>query len=562
VARPARNPSLNSSPRAQPHEGTGIPDPRAPLQRRVPPSLLDRLHSHAAAFPERVAIDAGEARVTYRDLDDTTSAGALFLGRSGIRRGQVVAIDATRSAALVIAMVATLKAGVAFVILDPAYPANRSARYLQIARPVAVIKLRNEASNDSQPSFRSIPHITLPRDVSASDAPMRPAGDELAYVSFTSGSTGSPKGIIGTHAPLWHFLEWYAAQFNIRPTDSCALLSGLSHDPLFRDVFAPLWAGGCVRIPSPSDWPASFELLHWLRHSGVTIIHLTPIVARLLLESVSDRRFTLPRVRLVCFGGDLLRYSDVADFRRLAPKATFVNFYGATETPQAAAWFQIPRSHDQGGGSVPIGKGIPDVQLLVFKGDQQAQVGELGEVCIRTSYLANGYCNNLRDGATRFVPNPFTGDPSDRMYRSGDLGRYLPTGDVEWLGRMDRQVKIRGVRVEPLEVEALLRSHSGIRDVAVVPVHRDREVTLRAYLIAKASPLDPEELTAFCRRQVPDAMVPQDFVSVRRFPVTPNGKIDFVALQNPDYGPASELGDAVNHGLQRAMRRIAAETPT
>ncbi len=279
----------------------------------------------------------------------------------------------------------------------------------------------------------------------------------------------------------------------------------------------------------------------------MTVAHLTPALGQLVAEGDPP----LPALRGVFFGGDVLTERDVAGLRAAAPAAACVNFYGATETPQAIAWHEATGASAWPARRVPVGKGIDGVQLLVLDAaGNLAAPGELGEVCVRTPHLARGYLDDERLTAERFVANPLTGDPADRVYRTGDLGRYRSDGAVVLAGRRDRQVQVRGFRVEPAEVEAALAAHPAVREatVGLREAARGRPI-LVAWLAGAPAPAaaerpGPETLRDFLRRLLPDPMVPEAFVWVERLPLTPNGKLDRAALPAPDLGAARGTGAA------------------
>src|SRR5579864_3196678 len=360
-------------------------------------------------------------------------------------------------------------------------------------------------------------------------APAAARPEHPAYVSFTSGSTGEPKGVVASHLPLAHFVAWHAARFQLGAGDRFSLLSGLAHDPLLRDLFTPLCLGARLAIPAPGELTDPDRLARWLRREAVTVAHLTPALAEVLTAA---RGILLPALRLACCGGDVLTRQLVERLRRLAPGCTAVNFYGATETPQGMGYLEVvPPERER----IPVGRGIDGVQLLVLTAaGGLAGVGELGEICIRSPYLALGYLDDPALTGERFVTNPFTGAPADRLYRTGDLGRYLPDGAVDLQGRRDLQVKVRGFRVEPAEIEAVLGAAPGVREVAVVAREQAGERRLVAYVVAAGEHgPQPAELRAWARERLPQPLVPSAFVPLPRLPLTPNGKLDRRALPPP-----------------------------
>ena len=528
-----------------------LPDPRAPLTVGDRPSLLDRLRRHAATAPGSPAVAGPGVSLDYGQLDRASAGAARLLRESGAARGRVVAIHAERSPWLLVAVLAAMRAGAGFVVLDRAYPPARLADTVRRARPAAWVELPGAPPPaELAACLGGLPRVGLPAPDGPAEPGAEPAGGDLAYVAFTSGSTGRPRGVLGTHAPLWHFLDWYEGALGLGPGDRFAMLGGLSHDPLLRDILAPVWTGGALHVPRPEDWPAPEPLLPWLREAGVSVVHLTPLLARLLAAEALRSGAVLPHLRLACFGGDVLLRQDAAGFAGLAPGARLVNFYGTTETPQAAAWLELPPVAPAGRPAVPAGRGIEGAQLLVLDGDRQAGIGELGEVCVRTPYLAEGYLDGEPGG---FGASPFTAGVDDRLYRTGDLGRHLPDGTVELAGRRDRQVKVRGVRVEPAEVEQCLRELPQVADAAVAAVDRAGERTLAGYVVPRGT-ATAADLRAQLRRRLPDHLVPAELVVVRRLPVTRNGKLETRAMPGPEVEGPSE--GTVERASRRALARL------
>jgi len=514
-----------------------LADPSAPLPAKAHATLPELVAAQAAG---RVALVDRDGTLTYGELEAEAGRLAARLLAAGAGRGSIVAIRAARDRRLVVAMLGVLRAGAAFTVLDPAYPPARLDAQLAAARPYAEIDL--DLRVRSRP-----PHPDPPPRGG------RERGDDLACVAFTSGTQGLPKGILGTQGPVVHFLERQAAAFGLTGGDRFSLLSGLSHDPVLRDVFAPLALGAVLCIPDERARTDPRGLRRWLREQRVTVTHLTPLLGRLACAGAGPGE--LPELRLAFFGGDTLTRGDVQALRRLAPGARIVNSYGTTETPQAMAWHEVPPGDPQ--VVVPIGPGIPGAQVLVLNAaGGQAGLWEAGEIHVRTPYLTRGY---LGDGAatrTRYVANPVApGDPAP-LYVTGDRGSCGPRGEVRFGGRLDAQVKVRGFRVEPAEVELVLRRHPEVRDVAVVGRRGpDGETSLAAYVVADPSPrLTSAGLRAYLSRHLPGHMVPATFTRLDALPLTANAKLDAAALPDPEAisderrpsrrapaGPAEEL---------------------
>jgi len=540
-----------------------LPDPAAPLADRWLGLVHSRFLQRSAEAPGRVALVDQNAEWSYGQLASLSAGLRDWLRNCGVGRGDTVAVYGHRSAPLVLALLGILRSGAAFCILDPAYPDLRLARCVRIVRPKAWLQIAaagappenleaaiSETAGDFRLTLPATPQMSFSgRPSGTSDSSELDEMDRPAYVTFTSGTTGEPKCILGTHKPLSHFLDWHVRQFGLNSTDRFSMLSGLAHDPLLRDILTPLWIGATLVIPNPGDMLLPGRLSDWLEQQRITVAHLTPAMGALLAQPSGKRREVskpLSTLRYAFFGGDILSSQDVELVTGIAPQARCISFYGATETPQAMAWC------DAGGRAaesdscnsaafsrqVPIGNPIADVQILILnRAGALAGVGELGEIHIRTRCLSQGYVNDEVLTRERFPINPFTGELGDRLYRTGDLGRYRPDGLVEFAGRADQQIKLRGYRVEPGEIEAALEKHPDIRDCTVVAEESSNEKKrLVAYFLARGeSQLTPEHLREHLAKLLPDYQIPSEFHALLSMPLTPNGKIDRRALASGKY---------------------------
>lgn len=530
-----------------------LPDPTEPLDATWFGAVHDRLSYRAERTPEHPAVTDPYDSWSYRELNLRSNQFARALLENDIRRGDVVVVYGHRSASLVWAVFSILKAGAAFLILDPTYPVERLIRYIRLAGPRGFVRL---GASDFVPREleefikESVGYqVTLPKlsalrlndlfhGYSTEESGVRVGPEDLAYISFTSGSTGDAKGVLGKHGSLSHFLPWQQETFRLDESDRFSMLAGLAHDPLQRDIFTPIWMGATLCIPDPEIIGTS-KLADWMAESQVSFAHLTPALAELLVESApSDCRLDL--LRYVFFVGDKLTRRDVARLRCLAPGVTCIASYGTTETQRAVGVHLLsdetePRELRRR-EVYPLGRGIKDVQLLVLTPSKRlAGIGELGEIYVRSPHLALRYVDEELTRA-RFLCNPYTNAPGDRLYRTGDLGRYLPDGDVEFAGRLDRQIKIRGFRVEPKEIEASLSRHISLRN-AVVVLKEDRAngQQLVAYVVpAVEHPPTAGELRRFLESRLPHYMIPAAFIYIAALPLTPNGKLDAEALAAPE----------------------------
>jgi amino acid adenylation domain-containing protein len=562
-----------------------LPNAAEPLDSAWRGAIHTLVANQADRLPEQSAVIDADERWTYSELDSQSGQLANHLIESGIQPKDIVAIYAHRSGPLVLSLLGILKAGAAFTIIDPAYPVTRLLQYLRIARPKGWLQMMaaGELSHELD-NFLDDPHlrcrISLPKSKPAiagflaEYSKIEPLGrtvsaDDPAYVAFTSGSTGEPKGVLGRHRPITHFLPWQNETFDLRKSDRFCLLSGLGYNHLQRDVFTALALGTTLYIPAPDLMKSPERLIEWLDRREITILHLTPALARLLLTVAGK---TLASVRRVFSGGDLLTSHDVSSIHELAPNAKIVSFYGATETQRAVGYFEIPedisKSQCQPNRPIPLGRGAKDVQLLLLNpSGQLAGVGELSELYMRSPHLAHGYMADDDLTAHNFIKNPFTKDTADRLYRTGDLGRYLPDGNVEWAGRKDRRVSIRGFRVELAEIEATLNQHGAVTNSAVIArelikAGEPTELRLFAYVESQqGQSLCAEELRCFLSGKLPSYMQPAHIVILDHLPLNPNGKVDFLKLSEPNLLLLSghEEFEAPHSPIEKALAKIVTE---
>ncbi|HKV06686.1 MAG TPA: amino acid adenylation domain-containing protein [Thermoanaerobaculia bacterium] len=505
-----------------------LPDPAAPLSSAWQGGIPEAL---ARQDPERIAVADGVTVRTYGDLRAEAEGLAGLLAANGVGRGDAVAIWAHRSAALPGAVLGILRAGAAFLVLDPAYPAPRLVEYLRLSRPRALVTIPGAPAPPPEVEAEIAFRVDLPAvsaDGSAGAPPVESGPDDLAVVTFTSGSTGVPRGIAGRHGPLTHFLPWMAGRFGLSGDDRFGLLSALPHDPLQRDLFTPVWLGAALVVPDPERIGSPGYLAEWVRRHGVTVLNLTPAMLELLVRAAEETGAAMPSLRRVFVVGDLLKRTDAGRLYRVAPGVTCVNLYGATETQRALSYFVVPRGSFPGPEVLPLGRGMEGSQLLVLNAEGAlAGVGELGEIHVRSPHLARGYVDEPALTAERFLPDR----DAERIYHTGDLGRYRPDGNVEFVGRADSQVKIRGFRIEPGEIEAALARFPGVLQSVVIV----RDLRLVAYVVPRpGTEIPPAGVRAFLAGRLPGFLVPADVVVLSALPLTRTGKVDRRALPAPE----------------------------
>ncbi|MFJ6379385.1 amino acid adenylation domain-containing protein [Kitasatospora sp. NPDC092039] len=501
----------------------------------------------AAERPRAVALVGPDGELDYAELAERSAALAARLRAGGVGPGARVAVHAARRTELVVALLAVLRSGAAFAVLDRAHPRARLTACAELLGATAWL----DATGAAGPPEVLGPPVALALTAAPDGAPAAPQGPERhgeeAYIAFTSGSTGTPKAVRGGHRPLTHFVDWCTTAFGLGPDDRFALTSGLGHDPLLRDLLVPLSVGARLCVPDETVQQDPRTFARWLADHAVTVLHLTPPTARFLAAA----EVQLPALRHVFFGGDRLTGHEVALVRRLAPNARVAGFYGATETPQAPV-FHVVDGPVEADRPLPLGRAVPGMRVAVERPDgSPAAVNELGEIVVRGPHLALGYLDDERATAARF-----TGSGADRGYRTGDLGRIGPDGELRFAGRADRQLKIRGHRVEPAETEAVLREHPAVT-AALVTAVRDGlgEQVLTAYVTTADGGADEAALRAHTAARLPGHQVPARIAPVARFPLTPNGKVDLDRLA-AGTAPAAPAGLAPAPGAETALTAL------
>ncbi len=514
------------------------PDPRAPLRRgRERSTVLDPISEQIAARPACVAISSEKRCYTYGELGAMVDATASWLVQLGLSTGAIVAVHSGRSADLVPALLGVWKAGLAFVIIDSSYPHSAILERLRLAGVKAWIDVEQAESVPLTEYLRTegIPRCT-PDNLTLSGGSLQSlaCSEQLAYLAFTSGSTGAPRGVLGAHFPLAHFLSWQIGEFDLGHKDRFAMLSGISHDPLLRDFFTPLSLGATLYVPGDDILADPRQFASWMNDHQISVAHLTPARAQILLIGAELQGFPLTSVRYLFFGGELLPKKSADACLAVATGAEIVNFYGATETPQAMGFYRYrPDRLSRAGLNIPLGRGIDGVQLLVTGIDGKlCEIGEEGEICIRTPYLSMGYLNDAAATRERFVKNLFTDNPDDLIYKTGDLGVFLPDGNVEFHHRKDRQIKIRGYRVEPYQIESAMESHPAIQRAIVVPIeYSDGNELAGCFMTQISQPILATELRQYLATRLPQPLIPARILKLDQFPMTPNGKVDRAALK-------------------------------
>jgi amino acid adenylation domain-containing protein len=485
-------------------------------------TLHEWFEAQVQKTPDAVAVEFETSSWTYEELDRRASHMAARLREAGVGRETLVAICLERSLDMIAGLLAVLKAGGAYLPLDPAFPRQRLALILDDAGPAVVLTQRSLAATLPPSNARIVIIDDVADKGSASSPPdAETSTDDLAYVIYTSGSTGKPKGVEVSHRAVVNLLASMQRQPGFGATDKLLAVTTLSFDIAALELFLPLVTGGRVILASRETATDPSHLMELIRRSGCTVMQATPATWRGLIDAGWTGN---ENMKILCGGEALSR--DLAD-KLLTRCASLWNMYGPTETTIWSSVHEVTR----GSGPVPIGRPIANTQIYILdaRGDP-VPAGVSGELYIGGAGVARGYRNRPELTAERFVQSGLA--PRQRLYRTGDLARYQADGVIECLGRTDNQVKIRGFRVEVEEIEAALQRHATIAAVAVKAWQDSSgERSLTAYVVGRTGPAPgAAELREFLRQSLPDYMVPSRYVSLPALPLTPNRKIDRNAL--------------------------------
>jgi amino acid adenylation domain-containing protein len=517
-----------------------------------------------ARTPDAVALVFGAQKLTYRELNRRANQVGHFLRKNGVGPEALVGVCLRRSPELVIGLLGVWKAGGAYVPLDPAYPPERLSFMVGDA---GIRILLTEQACKNLLSFSGDMAVCLDSDWSriAEEGIDNPGvaalPSNVAYCMYTSGSTGAPKGAMILHAGLVNYLLWAIETYAVEANASVPVHSSIAFDLTVTSLYPALLAGGQVELLT-EDVGAQNLLAALRRRKNFSLVKITPAHLDVLTQQLRPEELA-GLTKAFVIGGENLSAESLSLWRDFAPDSRLINEYGPTETVVGCCTYEI-KADDPPNGPVPIGRPIANTQLYVLDPDRQpVPPGVMGELYIGGAGVARGYLNRPDLTEQRFLPDPFSGRDGARLYRTGDLARYRADGTLEYLGRIDNQVKLRGYRIELGEIEATLAGHPATHSCAVlaredIPGSKQ----LVAYLVAReGQQAAVDDLVAFLKRQLPDYMVPAHFVFLASLPLTLNGKVDRNALPPPSEANVSAAGNFVapRDEMERSIAAIWAD---
>jgi amino acid adenylation domain-containing protein len=498
--------------------------------------LHELFEAQVERTPDAIALSYKDQRVTYRELNSRANQLAHYLQELGVGPEVLVGIFMERSLEMVIGIYGIIKAGGAYVPLDPEYPPERVAFMARDAQ--APVLLTQKHLTEKLPEHKA-KVICLDSDwstIARENSRNFVSGaqpENLAYVIYTSGSTGTPKGAMNTHRGICNRLLWMQDAYQLTDRDRILQKTPFSFDVSVWEFFWPFLVGARLVVARPGGHKDSNYLIKTIQEQEITTLHFVPSMLQVFLEEKDVEKCTTLK-RVIC-SGEALPYELQEHFFARLP-AELHNLYGPTEAAVDVSYWPCKRGGDR--HIVPIGYPVANTQLYILDAHlQPVPVGIPGELYIGGVQVARGYLNRRELTAEKFIPDPFSAVPGARLYRTGDLARYLPGGEIEYLGRTDHQVKIRGLRVELGEIDAVLGRHEAVREVVVMAredVPGDKRLV--AYIIPEGEQTPSVNvLRQYLKEKLPEYMVPNAFVMLEKFPLAPNGKVDRRALPAPEH---------------------------
>ncbi|MBF0101539.1 MAG: amino acid adenylation domain-containing protein [Desulfobacterales bacterium] len=531
-------------------------------------------------FPEHIAVEEETNSITYTLLNRQANRIAWMLLEQGLVPKQnsgidnaIIGIFLPAGMDYISSIIGVSKAGGIFLPLDIEFPEKRLYPILNKTMPKyfitnhqlkdTVIRLMKAFFSVIQPAIDHsdflLNTIVAVEDIihySEENPDQLPDPDSGNYIIFTSGSTGEPKAILGCHKSLSHFIHWEIAEFGINDSVRVSQFAPTTFDVSFRDMFVPLLSGGTVCIPSRETALNARNLLKWMEKSQLTLVHCVPSLFRLIMKEIEvldNPKEALPALKHFLLAGEAVYGSDVIRwFEMMGNRIELVNIYGPSETTLAKAFNRITEKPTEKNRIMPIGKPISNTAILILKDNRLCRIDEIGEIHIKTPFRSKGYVNDPEATNKSFIQNPLTPDTEDMIYKTGDMGKYLADRSVAFIGRLDRQVKVSGIRIELDEIESIVRNYEHV-DQGVVMAYKtpEHEYRLVCYYTEKKS-VDISAFRSWLLHYLPNYMIPSFFVRVKEFNLNINGKIDRKALPRPEalmyetiqYAPAANETEA------------------
>jgi amino acid adenylation domain-containing protein len=491
----------------------------------------DLFSEQAERTPNAVAVEFRGDTYTYKELDDRSTTLAHYLVKMGASKGQLVGICVERSLEMVVGLLGILKAGCAYVPVDPLYPQERLIFLLKNSKVELLLTL-DKFKNRFADLYTVIALDSEWESISSiSDGSNNLKGDakDLMYIIYTSGSTGTPKGVMVTHKNVVNHCQNVIDRFGLTCDDRVLQVTSISFDVAVQEIFPTLLAGATLVLWKEKHLSDGAHFLRWVNDSNISVINLTTAYWYNLVSDLKEQLANVPAsLKLVIVGGEKVSYETYLAWKEVVgDKVRWINDYGLTETTISATMF-IPEDDWKSDNAVPIGYPLDNVEIYILDANiQPVPIGVYGELCVGGAGVASGYWELPELTQQRFVVNPFSQSVGAKLYKTGDMARFLKDGNIEFLGRVDHQIKIHGYRVELGEIEAVLEKHDALKRAVVVPRPTPHgSLQLVAYIVSDEPSIGYGELKTFLKTRLPEYMVPSHFVLINEVPLTVNGKVD------------------------------------
>jgi amino acid adenylation domain-containing protein len=534
--------------------------------------IHELVEARVGVAPDSIAVVQNEQRLTYQELNERANQLAHILSKRGVGPDVAVGVCLKRSPELMIALLGVLKAGGACMPLDPDYPRERLAYMLEDSgAPVLITQpgLLSELGNIKSEVVLLEPGLRILEGQSRENLPSSATPENLAYVIYTSGSTGKPRGVLLTHRGLVNHNTAAIKLYGIESNDRVLQFASISFDIAIEETW-PTWIAGATLVIRNAQMMGGSEFLRWIRQQQMTVLNLPTAYWHELVRELAESGYTVPEsLRMVIVGGEKASSAAYNSwFKAGGNRSRWVNTYGPTEASVIATSYEPDRSQPVP-ENLPIGRPIANTEIHILDANlQPVPIGTPGELHIGGPGLARGYLNRPEMTEQKFISNPFKSDAGARLYKTGDSARFLPDGQIEFIGRVDFQVKIRGYRIEPGEIEAALEKCPGVRECVVIAREESGEKRLVAYVVAALDRVPAAtELRDILKQELPEYMVPADLMFLTALPLTVNGKVDRKALPAPqsvsvsDESEVAAPRDAVESQMVKIWEQVLGKKP-
>lgn len=494
-------------------------------------------------FANNIAVEHGVRNITYKALNDNANQIAQNLIEIGVKKEVIVAITLESSIEYIAYMIGIMKAGGILLPLDMTFPESRLRYILNKTVPQVIVTEKHRIDKLRGLQEKPCQMLTVDGELNLSvkegihEKIVLPSPDDSNYIMYTSGSTGEPKAIVGCHKSLSHFIHWEIKEFGLDEQIKGTQLAPVTFDASLRDIFVPLISGGRVCIPERKVRENISRLIDWMTDSKITLVHCVPSLFRLITKELDTRneRLALPELKHILMAGEAIYGRDVIRWMALiGTRIELVNMYGPSETTMIKTFHRIKEKPVNPDSIVHVGQPISNTAALIIKKNRLCEIGEIGDIYIKTPFRSKGYYNDPEMTGRNFIQNPLHQENEDIVYKTGDLGRYLPDRRIDFIGRLDSQVKVNGIRIELGEIEKALIGYDSIDQVVVIAhKSKENEKILVCYYTEKNA-ITSEEIKVYLDRILPSYMIPSFYVKLDELPLNINGKVDRKALPKPE----------------------------